>query len=446
MDSIKARFFGRKTLIMDLVQGLLAPSQPLDYSLVGPKMIGKSRFLKFLASEEGPLQGPDPDGLRPERFRDGHSIIIGHYDCDWPEARAHLTQFISQRLRSQLENERWLQLELDWSRIDRASSAGQQIGQIVHQLELQQLRLVLLLDNFDHVLKSPTVIPDVINELRPLTNELGLVVATEEALHDLNQPVAASPLFNVMHQHFVGLLEPRAAREWVEAYQERFGFSDEIAVELQMLAGGHPFLLARINDVLTEAQTLLPGHSAVTEAQLPLIQLRLGEHGRPLFEMSWKKLIERPTSIPLIQQLIQAPIGIGELPTDHAGTLNWLINQAMAKYDRVSYRLFSPLFVKFLRDKEQISAEPEPRAANFDQFLQNLAPKEADLLRYLRLHSHTIVSVDQLLADVWQQPEASPRRVQEAIRRLRYTLSRQTPSLGVIENQRGEGYRFVPSI
>jgi hypothetical protein len=446
MDSIKARFFGRKTLIIDLVQGLLAPSQPLDYSLVGPKMVGKSRFLKYLASEEGPLKGPDPDGLRPERFRDGDNIIIGHFDCDWPEAKAHLTQFVSQRLRNQLEDEKQLRFELDWSRIDQASSAGQQIGQMVHQLEQQRMRLLLLLDNFDHVLKSPAVIPDVINELRPLTNELGLVVATEEALHDLNQILASSPLFNVMHQHFVGLLEPRAAREWIEAYRERYNFTAEIAVELQALAGGHPFLLARINDVLTEVETLLPGQNLITEAQLPLIQLRLGEHGRPLFEMNWKKLIHRPSSIPLVQQLIQSPIGIGELPTDHAGTLNWLINQAMAKYDRVSYRLFSPLFVKFLRDKEQISVEPEPKPSNFDEFLQTLAPKEGDLLRYLRVHSHMVVSIDQLLAEVWQQPEASPRRVQEAIRRLRHTLSRQDPPLGVIENQRGEGYRFIPSI
>ena len=32
-ESIKAHFFGRKPILQDLVQGVLAPSQPLDFSL-----------------------------------------------------------------------------------------------------------------------------------------------------------------------------------------------------------------------------------------------------------------------------------------------------------------------------------------------------------------------------------------------------------------------------
>ena len=194
MESIKARFFGRKTIIADLVPGLLAPSQPLDFSLVGPKLIGKSRLLKHLADETGPLHGPDPYGWRPERFRGGHNIIVGHYDCDWPAAKAHLTEFISQRLAAQLQEEGHRHFDLDWERINSATSPGQRIGQMVRQLDQRQIRLVLLLDNFDHVLRSKHVTPDMVNELRPLTNELGLVVATEEALHDLPERTGISTM------------------------------------------------------------------------------------------------------------------------------------------------------------------------------------------------------------------------------------------------------------
>ena len=42
-------------------------------------------------------------------------------------------------------------------------------------------------------------------------------------------------------------------------------------------------------------------------------------------------------------------------------------------------------------------------------------------------------------------PDASPRRVQEAIRRLRLQLAEAEPPIGNIENERGRGYRFVPS-
>ena len=64
-ESIKAVFFGRIAILQDLVHGVLAPSQPLDYSLVGPKMIGKSRMLKFLANDNGPLKGDTYQDWRP---------------------------------------------------------------------------------------------------------------------------------------------------------------------------------------------------------------------------------------------------------------------------------------------------------------------------------------------------------------------------------------------
>jgi DNA-binding response OmpR family regulator len=69
---------------------------------------------------------------------------------------------------------------------------------------------------------------------------------------------------------------------------------------------------------------------------------------------------------------------------------------------------------------------------------------EASLLRYLHNHSQMVVSTEQLLADVWKRPDASTRRVQEAIRRLRLQLERQSPPIGEIRNERGRGYRFVP--
>ena len=451
MESIKARFFGRKTIVADLVPGILAPSQPLDFSLVGPKLIGKSRLLKYLSDESGPLRGPDPYGWRPERFRDGHNIIVGHYDCDWPAAKEHLTEFINQRLTAQLQEETYRHLNFDWSRINSATSPGQRIGQMVRQLDQLQMRLILLLDNFDHVLRSEHVTPDMVNELRPLTNELGLVVATEEALHDLNQSIAASPLFNVMHQHFIGLLEPEGTRSWLDAYQERIPMSPEVTEQLMDMTGGHPFLLARVNDILIETETLMPGITKIEGEQIPLLSLRLAEHGRQLFELNWHKLNDAERSLvkPLVKQLLKAPIPIGQLPIEQVTSLNWLINQAIVSYHHNSYQLYSPLFRKFLLDKEQKGEFDDTAAAmmasHTDKIYDQLTPKEADLLRYFETNSHTVISVDTLLADVWNQPEASPRRVQEAIRRLRNNLNKHTPPIGVIENERGEGYRYIPN-
>jgi hypothetical protein len=444
MEPIKARFFGRKKILEDLVQGLLAPHQPLDFSLVGPKMIGKSRLLKYLASPEGPLQGPDPLGWRPERFQDGSNVIVGHYDCDWPAAQSHLTEFIYQSLRMQLEQEK--QLGLNWLQVEQAPSPGQKIDQVVRQLEQQEIRLVLILDNFDHVLRSDRVTPDMVNELRPLTSKLGLVVATEEALHDLNQSLASSPLFNVMHQHFVGLLEPDAAHDWIAAYSERQPLIPAVTEALLKLTGGHPFLLARVNDILLEVQN----GSSIDEQRLPLIRLRLAEHGRQLFETIWRRLQEGrgQATLPLVKQLIHGPIQIGQMPAEQVAALNWLINQAIVTYDKNCYYLFSPLLGKFLVEQMGLNP-PEPAQepeGDCPNIFELLAPKEAELLRYFQANSRRVISIEQLLTDVWNQPAtASPRRVQEAIRRLRNSLNKQTPPIGVIENERGLGYRYIPT-
>lgn len=453
MDTVKTRFFGRKALLEDIVQGILAPGQPIDFSLVGPKMIGKTKLLKYLAAPDGPLLGPDPAGWRPERFQEGNNIIVGLYNCTWPEARVNLPQFLNQRLRLQLESEK--RLHLDWSRIEQVGSPGQQIVQVARQLDQQGIRLLVMLDNFDNVLVGDHVTTEMVNELRPLTNELALLVTTNQPLHDLNQTLAASPLFNLMHQHFVGLLAPDAAQEWVEAYARRILLTPSIQQALLEMAGGHPFLLARSNEVLLEIQSPLPEGTAIDVEHLSLLRLRLYEQGRPLFEMLWRKLNETSIEavLPLAEQLATTPIAIDQVPIDQTSALNWLINYAAISHDGNVYHLFSPLFQDFLADQLGLArrattvwpvtatAVAGPDGSIFD----TLAPKEAELLRYFQAHSYTVLPVEQLLADVWHQPEASPRRVQEAIRRLRNRLNKWSPPIGVIENERGVGYRYVPA-
>ncbi len=77
---------------------------------------------------------------------------------------------------------------------------------------------------------------------------------------------------------------------------------------------------------------------------------------------------------------------------------------------------------------------------------EQLTKTENTLLRYLQARSRLAIPTEQLLAEVWKRPDASTRRVQEAIRRLRHQLEQLDPPLGIIENDRGRGYRFVPAV
>ena len=117
-----------------------------------------------------------------------------------------------------------------------------------------------------------------------------------------------------------------------------------------------------------------------------------------------------------------------------------------------SYELFSPLFGEFMSTKlsitpaRQASARTPIAAGELEApIYEHLTKMEATLLRYFLQHSQSVVSTDQLLTEVWKRPDSSTRRVQEAIRRLRLQLEQQTPAIGIIENERGRGYRFIPA-
>ena len=100
------------------------------------------------------------------------------------------------------------EVDIDWPRIEQQPTAIRRIYQVARTLSEQEGRLVLLLDNFDRVFENEAIDIETIDEFRPLTLELALLVATEQPLHDLDRELAASPLFNVMTQVFLGLLDP----------------------------------------------------------------------------------------------------------------------------------------------------------------------------------------------------------------------------------------------
>jgi hypothetical protein len=223
------------------------------------------------------------------------------------------------------------------------------------------------------------------------------------------------------------------------------------------LTGTHPFLLDRIGDIMSEVAQFLPPDQPFDAAHSDLIRLRLAEHGRLLFTTQWRKLQATPQRIPepaaqaLLARLLLGPLKAADVQRDYFAALNWLINQAVVAFGNRGYHLYSPLFGEFLAAQMGAAVPAEsamiPAVETMPDLpiYQQLTKTEVTLLRYFQTHSRKIVSPEQLLADVWQRPDASPRRVQEAIRRLRLQLDEADPPVGVIENERGRGYRFIPA-
>ncbi|MCB0044268.1 MAG: winged helix-turn-helix domain-containing protein [Caldilineaceae bacterium] len=457
MDPLKSQLYGRSDIIRDITEGVLA-DQPGSFSLVGTKLIGKSFLLGYLAAPYGSLRGPEYANWRPPRFKDGGNVTVVKIDCDWAEAQDDLLTYLYEQAFEQIREKE--SLALDEARILAQHSPTLRLWQIARQLNDRRYRLVMLLDNFDRVFERQIIHSDAVDELRPLTLEMALVVATEQPLHDLDRELAASPLFNVMTQIFVGLIDVEAANEWLDAYCLEFPALESMRGELLELTGTHPYLLRRISEIIPEIRKILTPNQELGPDHSALVRLRLAEHGRLLFSMLERKLRQPPDRLredvvdSMIGQLLCGPIRIEEMNREERIVLNWMINQAMMLCGRHGYRFFSPLFTEFLSDRLEFApTDAAPRRAQVadasgqddDPIYRQLTKTESALLRYFRAHARDIVTPQQLLDDVWNRPNATSRRVQEAIRRLRLQLEDAHPPVGIIENERGRGYRFVPA-
>lgn len=458
MTATSRLFIGRERVVREITQGVLA-GQPTSFSLIGSKLVGKSQLLSFLAGDDGPLRGEEYASLRPFAFQDGNLVVIVRADCSRSDAQEDLMAFLYEAIAQQVRSEGGIPLE--WPLIESQSGSNRRLAQTTRQLSQMGYRLVLLLDNFD---KTFANLPsDVVNELRPLTLETALVVATEQPLHDLDRNLAASPLFNVMTQLFVGLIEPEAQRRWLEEYTDQAPSLSAMLPDLTQLTGGHPYLLRRVGDILGEVQQMLPPHQPIGPQHLPLIRLRLAEHGRMLFETLWRRLqnpparVNKSVALSLLQRMLAGELVASAVTRDETIALNWLINQAVVSCcvgaSGIDYALFSPLFAEYLGERMtgSLPNAREPLSQGFASavrpsasFFDKLTRTEVTLLQYFQSHSHQVIPPDQLLTDVWKRPDATVRRVQEAIRRLRLELEHAEPPIGMIENDRGRGYRFVP--
>ncbi len=453
MEAQQNQFFGRERILRDIVRGILAP-KPASFSLVGSKLSGKSAIITHLASIDGPLRSPSYADWRLPPFDNAGQVVVSTIDCDWQEAQENLLLHVYTVLVQQLQHQE--RIELPWQEIDQQPALGRRLWSIARHLSQMGYRLVILFDNFDSVFARQLLSMEAVDELRPLTMEMAMVVATEQPLHDLDRNLAASPLFNVMTQIFIGLIESEATHSWIDSYTSTYPFVNEIKDSLMEITGGHPYLLRRLEDILAEANQMMPRGSDPAHDLSPFIRLRLAEYGRLLFTTLWRTLENPPSPmrvdgvIHLLERLTKAPVAIDQIGRDYFSTANWLINQAVLRVTTDGYQIFTPLFSEFVAAQLAAKASESQGARGSTQIgeasiYRRLTKIETALLRYFEENSHRVVSAEQLLTEVWKRPDASTRRVQEAIRRLRLQLEEEYPPHGVIENDRGRGYRFVPA-
>ena len=172
MDARRKTFYGRDRVLFEMTQGVLAP-QPQSFSLVGPKLIGKSQLApvswppKMARSWATTLAGQ-----RPLAFEDGTRVVVIWVDCDWQDAQQDLIGWIYRQVQRHVR-EAGIGLELGSHRSRGHRPAGAS-GASPARSASRTCAWCCCMDNFDRVFEEQWVRRDTVDELRPLTLEMAL--------------------------------------------------------------------------------------------------------------------------------------------------------------------------------------------------------------------------------------------------------------------------------
>lgn len=231
-------FFGRVHELRE-VGAFLRGNQSV--SLVGPRKIGKTSLLFHLMrpSAWAPL------GLSPD-------YLFAYLDCEVLGEGTHEDIFgqLAMGIAGALADRELAAEPL----LDKAVEAPSRLAfeTAVRRLNQRNLRVVLILDEFERLSTNVSLNVNFFNALRSAASRYQLIFITASAspliqltYADRSREILSSPFFNIFAQHFLGLLPAEEAEELIQLPSRRAGVAmpRETADLLHRLAGGHPFCL-----------------------------------------------------------------------------------------------------------------------------------------------------------------------------------------------------------
>jgi hypothetical protein len=231
-------FFGRIHELQEIA-AFLNGNQSI--SIIGPRKIGKTSLLfHLMRSSTWSKVGLTFD------------FLFVYLDCEVLGEGSHediFGQFAAEII-SALE-ERRLPTE---PALDKAVEKPSRLTfeKAVRRLNQRNLRVVLILDEFERLSTNPNLDVNFFNALRSAASRYQLIFLTGSAspliqltYADKSREILSSPFFNIFAQQFLGLLPESEARLLINIPSQSGGLliTQETADFLYELAGGHPFCL-----------------------------------------------------------------------------------------------------------------------------------------------------------------------------------------------------------
>ncbi len=353
-------FFGRFGEVRNALS-LLANVQCV--SIVGPRRIGKTSFLHYIA---------DPSVLREHTSDAGQFAFV----------------FVGCAELSDLTRDRILEVMLDRARTS-AQQAGLNIGTRVSlaagmsfidfsnalaEFTRSGVKLVFLLDEFEFLAKNSSLDPALFAGLRSVATNLSVayVTASCDSLLDLtfaNSQVLGSPFFNIFSTIRLGLFEDSAARELIHKPSSAAGvtFSDATVEQIVSLADHHPFFIQIACFQAFEMQSKMQDLIAADYASL---RERVEEDLRDHFRSAWGHL--KPEERRALLSLSTTPA----VPADQGG-LDALRDQCLVRREEERWNLLCRPWADFVRKQANQSIAEAPRMEEAAEVKRTEPPSSA---------------------------------------------------------------------
>jgi len=359
------RFFGRRQEAGQIFSRLRNPEFESS-SVIGARRMGKTSLFNFMSH---------PDVVRSHGL-DPATCLFVYLDLQMVGSSGtplRLYQHLLRRLQAKLQDQELKQFLHPYVTQDSLDTFD--LSDIFDAIDERDLRVVLLLDEFENIAANTYFGPDFYYGLRSLAihHNLALVTASQRDLVDLShsEDIRSSPFFNIFTNVHLRPFVPQEAQELIEGSLRgnEVSFTDNEVALLVELAGGTPFFLQMGAHFLFNAYQESGGASS----RWDLLEAVFAAEVHPHLLSYWQSVSNEERTLLTVLAALEAG--------GSAEAQSWSISQ-MEKWFRRSgsvmpalirrglvvetsqrFRLFSPTFTDFIVQEVRIPAAQLPGLA-----------------------------------------------------------------------------------
>ncbi len=229
-------FYGRQDELNHIISRLRDQNMA-STSVIGERRSGKTSLLQHLVHPE-----------TRSRLGFGDSYIFTYLGFEGFEGltTSKFWQVTLDEIRASCDMA-WLQAEVD-KILARGEPEFLAIKQMFRELKSQNVQVVLLLDEFEHLIKNENFNPTFFSGLRYLaiTYNFAIVTASKRTLiYQAELEQVSSPFFNIFSNVVLQPFDSLVIIQFINGYLQNTGFSftEQDRQLVQLLSGGFPFFL-----------------------------------------------------------------------------------------------------------------------------------------------------------------------------------------------------------